>query len=358
MKQLLKHITLISLLGLFACEELPNQNGREDLPETHERFYVLCEGLFNLNNGTLAYWDGQSLDKDYFLHRNGRGLGDTPNDIKIYGGKMYLIVNVSSQIEVVDLATGRSLKRIPMFLEDGRGRQPRHIAFHQGKAYITCFDGTVARLDTTTLSIEANTRVGRHPEGLAVANGKLYVANSGGLDNPHFDHTLSVIDLKSFQEIKKIEVALNPYKVYSNAQGDIYVNARGNNRSEEYCLQKINTQTDSLVKTFEDLHILNFVIQGNTAYLYDFDFGSKASDIFVMDMEKDSLIRTHFITDDTQVETPYGLSVNPFNGNVYLSDACGYVNSGDILCFSPGGKLQYRLKDVGLNPNAVIALQP
>jgi hypothetical protein len=55
--------------------------------------------------------------------------------------------------------------------------------------------------------------------------GKIYVANSGGLDfqDANYDHTVSVIDLNSFEEIEQIEVGLNPYQVFADSQGDVYV---------------------------------------------------------------------------------------------------------------------------------------
>ena len=37
----------------------------------------------------------------------------------IYGSKLYIVVNVSSQIEVVDLQSGKSVKQIPMLSENG-----------------------------------------------------------------------------------------------------------------------------------------------------------------------------------------------------------------------------------------------
>jgi hypothetical protein len=58
---------------------------------------VLSEGLFNLNNSSLAYIDLQSqiAYSDLFLAANKRGLGDTANDMGLYGTKLYVVVNVS-----------------------------------------------------------------------------------------------------------------------------------------------------------------------------------------------------------------------------------------------------------------------
>ncbi len=66
-----------------------------------------------MNNSTLTHVDGAAgiVTTDYFSAQNKRPLGDTGNDIAIYGNKMYIVLNVSSQIEVTDLH-GKSIKQI------------------------------------------------------------------------------------------------------------------------------------------------------------------------------------------------------------------------------------------------------
>ena len=70
-----------------------------------------------------------------------------------------------------------------MLTENGNPREPRYIAFHKEKAYVCSYDGTVARIDTASLAIDAMTTVGRNPDGICVQDDKLYVSNSGGLDH-------------------------------------------------------------------------------------------------------------------------------------------------------------------------------
>ena len=65
----------------------------------------------------------------YFRALNHRGLGDTANDMDIYGSKLYVVVNVSSTVEVIDLQSGLSVKQIPMLTDNGSSRQPRAITF-------------------------------------------------------------------------------------------------------------------------------------------------------------------------------------------------------------------------------------
>lgn len=350
---------LILLMMLVSCDDMQDKTpGDNELPggaETH-RIYILSEGLFNMNNSSLAMYNSHTgkLEKDIFLAKNKRGLGDTANDMAIYGSKLYVVVNVSSQIEVIDAASGLSLKRIPVFDEHQIARQPRYITFYESKAYVSCFDGTVIRIDTTSLTIDAVVKVGRNPDGIAISNGKIYVSNSGGLNFPDYDNTVSVIDIQTFTELKKITVGVNPSIIHADSAGDVYVVSRGNYGADGYIFQRISSQTDAHEKTFEGLKVLNFTIHNDTAYLYHHDFSGGNPQVKMFDCKTETIIREQFINDGTLLQTPYGINVNPYNGDVYLTDARSYVMWGHVLCFDKQGKLKYKINEVGLNPNKMV----
>ncbi|NDV64865.1 YncE family protein [Bacteroides sp. 224] len=361
----MKKICYLPLILLFlacfsSCDDMEdidtNQQENGTVQETGtEELYILSEGLFNLNNSTLmryTFKDNKRI-QEYFRTINRRGLGDTANDMAIYGSKLYIVVNVSSQIEVIDLQTGQSIKRIPMLKENGSARQPRNIAFHKNKAYVCSFDGTVARIDTTSLDIDGIVKVGRNPDGICVQNNKLYVSNSGGLDNPNYDNTVSVIDLSSFSETKKISVGSNPGRIKADKYGNVYVVVRGNITDGNYAFKRIDSQTDEVIETMNE-QVLNFDIDDHIAYLYNYNYSTNESRIKVYDLNTQTTIRDQFITDGTILETPFGIHVNPYSGNVYITEAYNYQVTGDVLCFSPHGQLLFRLNDVGINPNTVV----
>jgi len=328
-----------------------------DTTYTTKGLYVLNEGLFNMNNSTLTYYSfADSVPQtDYFNLQNGRKLGDTGNDIAIYGNKMYIIVNVSSQLEVVNPFTGKSIKQIPFFNGD-KPRQPRYIAFNKNKAFVCSFDGTVAVIDTATLEIEKYITVGRNPDGIAVANNKVYVSNSGGLDYPNYDNTVSVIDVATLVETKKITVRINPYIIVPDKYGDLYVISRGNYGDVKMCLQIIDSKTDELKYTFPGFEALNLAINGDTAYVYYYDFMTgSGSKIMLINVKNETIIRDNFITDGTVIETAYGITVDKQSGNVFITDAHGFVHTGNVVCFSKEGKKKYSFK-AGLNPGHIAFL--
>ena len=359
-----KYLTLfVFSLLIHACDDItdkdsPEDNGGSNTETGTAGIYVLSEGLFNLNNSTLMFHslkNGQT-DTDYFRSKNHRGLGDTANDMAIYGSKLYIVVNVSSQIEVIDRASGLSLKRIPVLNENGSSRQPRYIAFHKDKAYVCSFDGTVARIDTTSLEIEEYATVGRNPDGICVQGDKLYVSNSGGLDwdGIGVDNTVSVVSTEPFKEIKKIQVGYNPGRIRADNYGHVYVATRGKDISAgDYNFVQIDTRTDE-VKQIYDEKVMNFAINDQLAYLYNFNYTTQDSQIKVFNLQTGTTLREDFITDETEINTPYGIYVNPYSGNIYITDAYNYLVRGDVLCFNPQGKLIYRLTNIGQNPNTVV----
>lgn len=346
----------VELLLLAGCNDM------YDVPHTtkwndsiqESKILVLCEGLFNMNNSTLAVVNNadSTIDYNVFLSVNGRGLGDTANDMKRYGNRIYITVNVSSQLEVLDANTFTSIRQVPLFNEDGVARQPRYVAFYENKALVSCFDGFVAVIDTASLEVERWVQCGKNPDYLTVCNDKLYVSNSGGLDFPNYDNTVSVIDLTSYREIKKIVVGYNPGAIAADSQNDVYVITRGD--YSEYALHKIDTYIDTVVETFQDIHPLNMKIVNDVAYMYSVDYNGNDYWIKQFDCISDVVINEKFISDSTEIRTPFGLEIDSHNGDVYICEAYDYVVWGDVLCFNRDGKLKFRLSGIGLNPNNVI----
>ena len=347
-------------LVFAACDDSndpnPNPEGGEFplVEDGTSTLLVLCSGMWNQNNSSLfrySYETGTSVP-DYFLAANSRGLGDTANDMGIYGSKLYIVVNESNTVEIIDRATGKSLKQLSMVDEENSARQPRSVAFYKNKAYVCSFDGTVARIDTTTLNIDGWVTCGRNPDDLCVQDGKLYVANSGGLDYMEpigVDRTVSVVDLNTFSEVKKIDVGPNPGKILPGPGHSVYVVTRGAlSTAEDYHLVKIDTSTDVCAEIY-DVHLENFTVYENLAYLYRYDYTTSAVEIGVFNLSTGRMERENFITDGTKINTPSSIEVNPVSGNVYITDANAYMASSDILSFSPDGTLNGKLNRIGVS---------
>lgn len=356
-KQIKFFTSVFVIAGFVLLTGCSDDETKRETPKVSTGAYVLNEGSFNQNNTTLTYYDfeTQSAFTDFFVETNDRGLGDTGNDLKAYGSKLYAVINGSSQLEILDLKTAASIKRIPMVDAQDVPRQPRYIAFHKQYAYVCSFDGTIGRLDTATLVFDKFIQAGRQPDGICVANDKLYVSNSGGLDYPDYDNTVSVINTATFEEIKKITVGINPYIVQADDEGDVYVVSRGNYGEVPASFQRIDAQTDA-VSTFEGLEVSKFTISGDLAYLYNYSYATGQATIKVLNVKTETIVSENFITDGTEIAIPYTITVDPTNEDVYIADAIDYTVTGDVHCFSKAGKLKFSF-EAGLNPNSIVFIQ-
>jgi YVTN family beta-propeller protein len=339
---------------LFSCKkddmvpQVPSSNN----DELKKGFLVLNEGLFQQNNSSLSWFDltTETANNEFFEAKSGRLLGDTGNDMKRYGGKIYVVVNVSSTLEILDATTGKSLKQISM-MAGAVAKQPRQIAFYGSKAYVTCFDGYVDVIDTVSLAVEKRIKVGLNPEGIEVSNNKLYVANSGGLNGPKMDSTVSVIDLASQTEIKKIVVGTNPGSVVKDDQGDIYVIAQGNYGSIPSRMVQIDTQNDEVLTTFP-FNASGITKMGSQFLITYSNSSSSKAEVALFDTESETIITSSFL-ENSQITTLFGLSYVSTTNKIYCFDAMNYTNTGYVRQYSFQGNYE-KSYHVGLNPNSIL----
>ena len=351
--RLYHYLFLFAALLLWNCAD--NDNPEVEKPTDGKALLILNEGSMNGNNATLARYDLQEdkFIRDYYNLVNKGGLGDVANDMLQYGSKIYIAVNKSGTLEVLEAATGRSLRRIEMKSVGGQSKEPRRLAVYGGKVYITSFDDTVTRIDTLTLAIDGSVTVGMDPEGIAIKNNRIYVANSGGLNWENgYDNSLSVIDLTSFTEEKKIEVGTNPGSLGVDSQGDIYLTVTGNYGDEPAAFKMIRSG-GTMVETITGIASpQKFVISNNLAYIICGAW-EEPHKVVVYDCLKEVIVSDSFISDGTVIPIMYNLSVDPFSGDLLITST-DYVHPGDLYWFNKSGILKKKLVAVGINPSVVL----
>ena len=308
-------------------------------------FYLLNEGNWGSNKASLDYFDYATgvFKRNIYGEVNPevtRGLGDVGNDIQIHGSRLYIVVNASNKVEILDAKTAKKIGQVDI-------TNPRYITFKNNKAYVTAYEGYVAVIDTASLLINKKINVGQQPEEMAILNNKLYVANSGGYNAPNYESTVSVIDLATETEIKKIDVEVNLNRLKADIYGDIYVTSRGDYGKIKSDLYVIDTKTDLVKKKF-DIRASNFIIFKDYAYVlaisYDENWNTVAS-YTKINVKDESVTDGNFITDGSDIEImlPYGVSVNPITEDFYVTDAKDYVTTGKLYAFDKFGKKKFEL---------------
>ncbi|HEY0272483.1 MAG TPA: DUF5074 domain-containing protein, partial [Chitinophaga sp.] len=265
------------------------------------------------------------------------------NDIGIYGSKLYIVVNNSNSIEIMDAHTVKSIKHID--LKDASfpaGYQPRHIAFANGKAYVTTYVGKLLVIDTAANAVVqyADTRIGC--EGIAIANNKVYIGVPGVY--PDVNHTtLSVLDLGTLQELKTIDVGTNPNQLLVDQFHHLYAICAGDYNQIPPSLATVNLQNDQLLSNDTTVQADNMAIYYNKAYLYKSTYTDDTKqNIMTYDVQHAKLINRHFITDGTPIHYYYGITTDDATGDVYVTDALSYTSSSaKVICFDANGKTKF-----------------
>jgi DNA-binding beta-propeller fold protein YncE len=252
----------------------------------------------------------------------------------------------------MDASTGRHIEAIPI-------PNCRYIVFDRGYAYVSSYAGPVlidpnarlgyiARIDTATLKVTDTCIVGYQPEEMVITDNRLYVANSGGYRVPNYDNTVSVVDLDTFREVRKIVVGINLHSMEADRFGNIYVTSRGDYRNIHSNTYIINTKTDLVTRTL-NLPASRLCSAGDSIYVYSAEWSNITStntvSYAIINTLTQTVVSRNFITDGTEkeIKVPYGIAVNPETREIFVTDAKDYVNPGTLYCFTPDGRKKWEV---------------
>ena len=322
-------------------------------------FFVLNEGNMGSNKATLDYYNMQSgrYSRNIFAACNPtvpKEMGDVGNDLGIYGSKLYAVINCSNKIDVMDKNSVVKIGQIDI-------PNCRFIKFYEGYAYVTSYAGPVeinpeytqlgyvAKVDTATLEVVDRCLVGFQPDELDIVNGKIYVANSGGYMVPNYENTVSVIDIDTFKEEERIEIAINLQCCRADSHGNLWISSRGDYYDNPSRLFVYDTRHKRLLKTF-DTAVSSMWMDGDSLYVIGVEWSYVKMENTVtyalINTATLELVSDNFITDGTEksIEIPYSVAVNPVTKEIYVGDAKDYITPGRLYCFSPNGVKQWDVR--------------
>jgi len=336
--------------------------GDEEASSLIRGFYLVNEGNMGSNKCTLDYYDYTTglYARNFYAERNPnviKELGDVGNDIGIYGSKLYVVVNCSHKVEVMDAYTGIRIGQVDI-------PNCRYVRFHRGRAYVSSYvgpvlidpeapKGAVFEIDTLSLKVTRKVSVGYQPEEMEIVDDYMYVANSGGYRAPDYDRTVSVIEMIDFKQVRQIPVAINLHRLKKDRYGKLWVTSRGNYKdilSNLYVLDKKPGYNEMEVTDELGIPCSNMALHGDKLYYYSTQWSdySQSNTITygIIDVRTKQQISSSFITDgtDREITIPYGIAVHPATGDIFVTDAKNYVSSGTLYCFSPDGRKKWSVR--------------
>ncbi|UKK53285.1 YncE family protein [Prevotella sp. E2-28] len=360
------------------------------IADAQEKLILLNEGMWQADNGRVTYFeDDHVVSNQWFRDKNGMKIGDTPNDIiQVNENLIAIAVNWSNIVQFIrpDGTAVAATEDIP---------NNRKLCSDGQYVYVTSYGhecatvdgmktfekGYVAKIDISTFKVVAATEVGYEPEGIALYDGRLFVANTGGYsnvgENHEFETTVSIVNAATMQVEKTVDTHVpNLYGKMSQFERYLCINSPGDyyeipSASLIFdCQKALDGNVDCFVKL--DVAVtyncptrdgLFLAVGSSFSYLtgdYETNYVTINPQMVIETLGTSGVTHSlpgSLLADYQNMGQPYGIYVNPYTGYIYGSDASLFENAGYLYQWSPEGQLLGKHK-VYINPGHFLALPP
>ena len=299
-----------------------------EIPVTNGVFVINNGSSYQSIDGSLTYIDYKTAapaEQDIYKKVNGKSLGGTPNDVIVYGQKVYIVGSDENTIFVLDARNCKELKQVSTtdLLGDAEGRTPRRIAAFEDKVYFTTYGGYVAAIDTINFKLQQKYQVGSAPEGLTFVinssnQGTLYVANS---DYSYGNGSISKIDIStgSITEIKNDKVT-NPQEIA--VSGDVLYVLDWGHYNDDWS-QQVDAGVYMISGNDAKLVIPNatgMTAAGYMIYTFNDPWGGSGATYSAFDIRSNYLSTLNLSGDSAhKLISPCAISIDQITGNILIA---------------------------------------
>lgn len=357
MKHVIYLLTTCLLFSiLISCEDSIN----EPTETGNGNVFVINYGTMSGSKSTISQYNAESdsVFNNAYQAINEVGLNSNVQYAAVYNGSAYLVSNDGDKIDIVDaknLEATINPVRTGIIL-------PRYIVFNNNTAYVSCWgespdyenmpNSFIAVLNLDSHEVTETIALPGGPEGLAIANGKLYAALN-------YTDSIAVIDLDGYTKSFIETPAVSSYFL-KDATENLYVSlvSTWSDPSDTTGIGYINTSTNELTNVF-----LLEGISSNYSSIMQFDAGNEfiyiLASAWVQDTEGNWVQEGGLSSFDIQAQAinsaPFisgidginGFSVNPANGDIYCFIAGN--EAGKMQVYSSGTELK-STHTIGLYP--------
>lgn len=338
---------LITIIILIATVVSCKKDGPDTVPNIEVnseggKVLIGCEGNFQFGNASLAhysYTDSVSA-LSVFETINSRSLGDVLQSMTIHNHQLYLVLNNSGVIEVVNPIDFSWITTIKGFTS------PRYfLPISNAKAYVSdLYSNSIQVVDLNSNTVQKTIKVNGWTEEMVLLYGKAFVCNTA-------QSQVYVIDVETDTLIDSVQVGAAPNSVVEDKNGMLWVLCGGDINDNKSVSSLVQFNPSSLLITVNK----------------KFEEGSRASQLRI-NGQKDELFflydgvqKINLTTPDVIIEQMvekqnsnlYGLGIDPVDGNVFVADAKDYIQGSTVRIYDRNGSF-LRNFQVGINASSFI----
>lgn len=337
------YIFICFVLGFGSCkkQEIGPQCPtcvNENITVQYDDVLIGCEGNFGWGNASISLYNptDNSITNTLFNNINGYALGDVLQSITEYNGRLFVVVNNSGNIQILDTATYQKTATINGLTS------PRYFcAINSTKAYVSdLFSNQIAIVDLGSNSAVGSINTGGWTEEMLLVNDKVYVCRPDTNFILQINTTTNIIE-------DTIIVAKGPSSIVLDRNNKLWTLSSGGINDEQGALNQIDPSTNNIIQTmlFGDINNSpnSLKIAPNGEILYYLNNGVNELSIYASSLPNSSIINQNGAIF-------YGLGISPTN-DIYVSDAVDYVQAGIVYRYDSAASLIYQFS-TGIIPQA------
>ena len=296
------------------------------------------EGNFQYGNSSLSSYNKNNGETSSNIYQNINQslLGDVLHSISSIDHQLFLVVNNSGKIVVINDETFKYLYQIDNLLS------PRKIIkVNNSKFYITDLYSNSIYIYNAYLKTTSEISVNGWCEDILMQNGKVYVCNVA-------NNQIYVINSNDDTILDSISVGQNPISIKEDVKGDLWVLSQGSvSNNEDPSISIIETQDLQIIK--------NFNLESNQSYTSSLNLLN--NEVFFINKHVykisslEDTVQEIFL--DNTGNTFYNLSIDPYNKDLYVTDAKDYVQNGSLLIIDSIGNLKNEVI-TGIIPKTIV----
>ncbi len=334
-------LLFVIILYSISCKKTPPPEIVEY--EKSKGVFICNEGNFTYGNASLSFYEPETetASNNIFYNANDFPLGDVCMSATIKDSLIFLVINNSGKISVINTKTFRHKATVTGLTS------PRYILMISNtKAYITdLYDKNITIINPETFQKTGSVFIGNGTEQI------VKYKNTAFATGWSYNNKVYKIDIETDRLVDSLTITKQPNSIILDKNNKLWVLSDGGfsgipGGQEIPALTKIDAETFTVEK------IINFPstetspsrlsVNGtkDTLYFINGSWGGTADTekgIFKMSVNSENLPATAFIPQSEKLF--YGLGIDPVTSDIYVSDAIDYIQKGLIYHFKPGGIL-------------------
>ncbi len=342
-------LILILCCWLASCKKDKPDRANISVPHGTGNLYIACEGNFGNGDATLYSYDPihATVYNDLYSTINGQPLGDVLQSIQHIGNRLFLCVNNSDKVVVLDdmdlkLVATLSIPK-PRYIVPVSSTTAYVSALYSNKVYVLNLQ-QMRVTDTIDLP-------GQNPEGMCVYNNNVIVCTWDTARKKIYS-----IDIANGRVGAAIEIGgYAPQEALLDKEQMLWVLAGEQYVGKTSTWTRLDPSTGQVLKTYTfpaEANVVRPVFNKAKDTLYFIEAnqggGTANNGVYRMGIHDEQLPLQPFVA-ARQFQYFWALGIDPVSGNVYVGDPRGFVQKGIIYIYQPDGTLLQQFT-VGLGP--------